>query len=170
MRFSYIVLIKTNNFQIFSWFGPQMAMRIEFAAQIMKQVWICGRVSFHALNIRCANKLTRYKYKGLVWSASFFAKLIAYSFCKRERKRNYVFQWQTAHSKWKWTSIAMVPDLCLTTVNIFTHLISRYQLPLRYLKHVRKFVSWPGHIPQKIAGCAKKLHISEDPTHSPYPK
>ncbi len=29
---------KTNNFLIFSWFGPQMAMRIKFAAQIMKQI------------------------------------------------------------------------------------------------------------------------------------
>ncbi len=34
-------------------------------------------------------------------------------------------------SKWKWTSIATVPDLCPTTVKILTHLISRYHLPLR---------------------------------------
>jgi hypothetical protein len=32
--------------------------------------------------------------------------------------------------KWKWTSIATVPDLCQTTVNILIHLISHYQLPL----------------------------------------
>ncbi len=52
-------------------------------------------------------------------------------FCWRERKRKYVSQWQTARSKWKWTSIASVPDLCPTTVKILTHLISRYHLPLR---------------------------------------
>ncbi len=33
-------------------------------------------------------------------------------------------------SKWKWTSIAMVPDLCPTTVKILTDLISCYQLPV----------------------------------------
>ncbi len=36
-----------------------------------------------------------------------------------------------ARSKWKWTSIATVPDLCPTTVKILIHLFSRYQLPLR---------------------------------------
>jgi hypothetical protein len=35
--------------------------------------------------------------------------------------------------KWKWTSIFTVPYLCPTTVKIFTHLISRYQLPLKGL-------------------------------------
>ncbi len=35
-----------------------------------------------------------------------------------------------ACSKWKWTSVATVSDLCPTTVKILTHLISRYQLPL----------------------------------------
>jgi hypothetical protein len=34
-------------------------------------------------------------------------------------------------SKQKRTLIATVPDLYLTTVNILTHLISRYQLPLK---------------------------------------
>jgi hypothetical protein len=33
-------------------------------------------------------------------------------------------------SKWKWTSIATVPDICPTAVKILTHLISHYQLPL----------------------------------------
>ncbi len=33
--------------------------------------------------------------------------------------------------KKNWTSIATVPDLCPTTVKILTHLISRYQLPLK---------------------------------------
>ncbi len=61
---------------------------------------------------------------------SFFQQ-IAYSFCWRERKRKYVSQWQTARPKWKWTSIATVPDLCPTTVKIWTHLIFRYHLPLR---------------------------------------
>ncbi len=42
----------------------------------------------------------------------------------------YVFQWQMARSKWKWTSIATVPDLCPTTVKILTHIFSRYQVPL----------------------------------------
>ncbi len=54
-----------------------------------------------ALNIQCANKLTRYKYDGMVRSASPIVKVIAYSFCWRERKRKYVFQWQTARSKIK---------------------------------------------------------------------
>ncbi len=36
-----------------------------------------------------------------------------------------------ARSKWKWTSITTVPDLCPTTVKSLTHLISRYQLPLK---------------------------------------
>ncbi len=40
-------------------------------------------------------------------------------------------QWQTACSKRKRTSIATVPDVCLTTVNILNHLISRYQQPLK---------------------------------------
>jgi hypothetical protein len=35
--------------------------------------------------------------------------------------------------KIKWTSIATVPDLYLATVNILTHLIARYQLPLKEL-------------------------------------
>jgi hypothetical protein len=117
-------------------FTASMAMRIKFAAQIMNQFktrrfFSCsGRVSFHAPNIQCANKLTRYKYDGMVRSASPIVKVIAYSFCWRERKRKYVFQWQTARSKLKKTSIATVRDLCLATVKILTHLISRYQLPL----------------------------------------
>jgi hypothetical protein len=35
---SYYSSQNTNNFRIFCWFGPQMAMQIEFAAQIMKQI------------------------------------------------------------------------------------------------------------------------------------
>jgi hypothetical protein len=118
-------------------FPASMAMRTKFVAQIMNQFkargfFSCaGRVSFHAPNIRGANKLTRYKYDCMVRSASPIFKVIAYSFCWSERKRKYVFQWQTAHSKLKKTSIATVPDLCLATVKILTHLISRYQLPLR---------------------------------------
>ncbi len=61
----------------------------------------------------------------------FLSNQITYSFCWRERKRKYVSQWQTARSKWKWTSIATVPLLCPATVKILTHLISRYHLPLR---------------------------------------
>jgi hypothetical protein len=119
-------------------FPASMAMRKELAAQIMNQIWTrgffscSGRVSFYAPNIRCANKLARYKYKGLVWSASLFVKQIAYSFCWRQRKRKCVSQWQMACSKQKWTSIARVPDLCPTTVKILTHLIFRYHLPLQY--------------------------------------
>ncbi len=48
---------------------------------------------------------------------------------------NTFFRWQMAHSKWKWTSIATVPDLCPTTVKILTHLFSRYQLPLKVFKY-----------------------------------
>jgi hypothetical protein len=123
---------------LFHLFCPQMAMRIKFGAQIMNQIWIrgffscSGRVTFYAPNIRCANKLARYKKEGLVWSASLFVKKITYSFCWRERKRTYVSQWQTARSEWKWTSIATVPDLCPTNVKILTHLISRYHLPLKW--------------------------------------
>jgi hypothetical protein len=112
---------------------------------IMNQIWTggffscSGRVSFYAPNIRYANKLARYKNEGLVWSASLYAKQIAYSW--RERKRKYVSQWQTARSKWKWTSIATVPDLCPTTVKILTHLISRYHLPLsQFLKSVATYL------------------------------
>jgi hypothetical protein len=138
---SYCSSQNTNNFRIFCSFGPQMAMRIEFAAQIMKQIWICGffscsgRVSIYAPTIRCTSKLARCKYENFVWSASPNCKQIAYSFCWRERKRKYVSQWQMARLKWKWTSIATVPDLGPTTVKILTHLISRYQLPLKVTKH-----------------------------------
>ncbi len=65
----------------------------------------------------------------LICTASLFVKQITYSFCRRERKQKYVSQWHMTRSKWKWTSIATVPDLCPTTVKILTHLISRYQLP-----------------------------------------
>ena len=111
-----------------------MAMRIKFGAQIMNHSWFfscSGRFSVYAPNIRCANKLAHYKQEDIVWSASPNCNVIAYSFCWRERKRKYVSQWQTARSKWKWTSIATVPDLCPTTVKILTHLISRYHLPLK---------------------------------------
>jgi hypothetical protein len=117
-----------------------MAMRIKFGAQIMKQIWThgffscSGRVSFYAPNIQCANKLARYKQEGHVWPASLFVKQITYSFCWRERKRKSVSQWQTSRSKWKWTSIATVPDVCPTTVQILTHLIFRYHLPLKVMK------------------------------------
>jgi hypothetical protein len=47
-----------------------------------------------------------------------------------------------ARSKWKWTSIATVPDLCQTTVKILTHLISRYQLPLRNYSRVLNSQLW----------------------------
>ncbi len=113
-------------------------MRIKFGAPIINLNWsrgffsCSGRVSFYAPKIRCANKLARYKYEGLVWSASLVVKQIAYSFCWRERKRKYISQWQTARSKQKWTSIATVPDLCPTTVKLLTHLISRYHLPLKF--------------------------------------
>ncbi len=40
---------------------------------------------------------------------SLIDKVIAYSFCWRERKRKYFSQWQTARSKWKRTSIAPGP-------------------------------------------------------------
>ena len=133
---SYCSSQNTNNFRIFCWFGPQMAMRIEFGAPFFNHIWsrgflsCSGRVSIYAPNIRCANKLARCKYEKFVWSASPNCKNIAYSFCWRERKQKYVLHWQMACSKWKWTSIATVPDLCPTTVKILTHLISRYQLPL----------------------------------------
>jgi hypothetical protein len=77
-----------------------MAMRIKFGAQIMNQIWTCGFFS-------CSGRV------------SFYAPSI----------RLYVSQWQTARSKWKWTSIATVPGLCPTTVKILTHLISHYHLP-----------------------------------------
>ncbi len=53
-----------------------------------------------------------------------------------ESGKGNVSQWQTARSKWKWTSIATVPDL--TTVKILTHLISRNHLPL-----IKEFHSAP---------------------------
>jgi hypothetical protein len=114
----------------------QMAMRIKFSPQITNHIWFrgffscSGRVSIYAPNIRCANKLALCKYKNLVWSVSPNCKLITYSFCWSERKRKYIFHWQMACSKWKWTSIATVPDLCPTAVKILTHIISRYHLPL----------------------------------------
>ncbi len=116
----------------------QMAMRIKFSMQIINHIWFrgffscSGHVSIYTLNIRCANKLARCKYENLVWSASPNCKLIAYSFCWSEQKRKYVLHWQMACSKWKWTSIAMVPDLCPTAVKILTPLISRYHLPLKH--------------------------------------
>ncbi len=54
----------------------QMAMRIKFYPQIINHIWFrgffscSGRVCICAPNIRCANKLARYKYESLVWSAS----------------------------------------------------------------------------------------------------
>jgi hypothetical protein len=113
-----------------------MAMRIEFGAPFFNHIWsrgflsCSGRVAIYAPNIRCANKLAHCKYEKFVWSALPNCKPIAYSFCWRERKRKYVSPWKMARSKWKWTSIATVPDLCSTAVKILTHLISRYQLPL----------------------------------------
>jgi hypothetical protein len=123
-----------------------MAMRIKFGARIFNHIWsrgflsCSGRVSIYAPNIRCANKLARCNYENLLWSASPNCKQIASSFCWRDRKRKYVLHWQMACSKWKWTSIATVPDLWPTTVKILTHLISRYQLPLRgifYIFYIR---------------------------------
>jgi hypothetical protein len=73
---SYYSSQNTNNFRIFCWFGPQMAMQIEFGAPFFNHIWprgfLCcsGRVSIYAPNIRCANKLACCKYKKLVWSAS----------------------------------------------------------------------------------------------------
>ncbi len=92
--------------------------------------------SWFTLRIRSASPLTQgtsMRRCVIVCIASLNVKVIAYSFCCRERRRKYVFQWQMSCSKLKWTSIATVPDLCTTTVNILTHLISRYQLPFRYL-------------------------------------
>jgi hypothetical protein len=122
----------------------QMAKQIKFGAQIINHIWCrgffscSGRFSLYAPNIRCANKLAHYKQEDLVWSASPYCNVIAYSFCWRERKRKYVSQWQAARSKWKWTSIATVSDLCPTTVKILTHVISRYHLPLKYWKKAAK--------------------------------
>jgi hypothetical protein len=134
-----------------------MAMRIKFGAQITNHIWshgffsCSGRVSINAPNIRCANKLARCKQENFVWSASPNCNVIAYSFCLRERKRKYVLYWQIACSKWKWISIATVPDLCPTIVKILTHLISRYQLPLTSFAadplcthKICQLFSWPG--------------------------
>jgi len=85
---------------------------------------------FTLQKIGCAIYKTHYNWEVLVRSASLIVKVIAYSFCWTERKRKYDSQWQMTCSKWKWTSIATVPDLCPTTVKILTYLISRYQLPL----------------------------------------
>ncbi len=133
-----------------------MAMRIKFGAPIINLNWsrgffsCSGRVSFYAPNIRCANKLARHKYEGLVWSASLVVKQITYSFCWRERKRKYVSQWQTARSKQRWTSIATVPDLCPTTVKILTHLISPYHLPLTtHLQNHFFLVFYSNSLPRK---------------------
>ncbi len=104
---------------------------------LISRIFSCsGRISIYAPNIRCANKLARCNYENFVWSASPNYKLIAYSFCWSERKRKYVLHWQMACSKWKWTSIDTVPDLCPTAVKILTHLISRYHLPLSPLSAV----------------------------------
>jgi hypothetical protein len=66
VRFSDFVLNKKqNNFLIFPWFRPLMAMPIKLGAQIMNHIWsrrffsYSGRFSFYAPNIRCANKLER---------------------------------------------------------------------------------------------------------------
>ncbi len=112
-----------------------MAVRIKFGAQIMNQIWTrgffscMGRVSF-MLRTFGAQINWRVKSRKVLFDPHRFVKQIAYSFCCRERKRKYVSQWQTARSKWKWTLITTVPDLCPTTVKILTHLISRYHLPL----------------------------------------
>ncbi len=104
---SYCSSQNTNNFRIFCWFGPQMAMRIEFAAHIMKQIWICGffscsgRVSIYAANIRCENKLAGCKYENFVWSASPNCKQIAYSFCWREWKWKIRFSMANSTFKMK---------------------------------------------------------------------
>jgi hypothetical protein len=116
-------------------FTASMAMRTKFVAQIMDQIWTrgffscSGRVSFYAPNIRCANKLARYKWEGLVCSASPVVKQIAHPSRWRERKRKYVSQRQTACSNQKRTSTATAPDPCPTTVKIPTHLISRHHPP-----------------------------------------
>ncbi len=133
---SYCSSQSTNNFRIFCWFGPQMAMRMEFAAQIMKKIWIYGFFLVWAASLFALRTVGAQINKHVLSRKILFdphrliANKIAYSFCWRERKRKYVLHWQMACSKWKWTSIATVPDLCPTAVKILTHLISRYQLPL----------------------------------------
>ncbi len=92
--------------------------------------------SWFTLRIRSASPLTQgtsMLHCIIVCTASFNVKVIAYTFCWREQRWKYVFLWKMACSKWKWKSIATVPDpdLCPTTVNILAHLISRYQLLLK---------------------------------------
>jgi hypothetical protein len=137
-RFSHIVLVKILTiFEFFASSVRKWRCGSNSERRFFNNIWsrgflsCSGRVSIYAPNIRCANKLAHCKYEKFVWSALPNCKPIAYSFCWRERKRKYVSQWKMARSKWKWTSIAMVPDLCPTAVKILTHLISRYQLPLR---------------------------------------
>ncbi len=91
---------------------------------ILRILFGSHRSSFQAPNIRS---------KHLILIA--FCQTNRLLFYWRERKWKYVSQWQRAWSKQKRTSIATVPDLRPTTVNILTHLISPYQLPL---KEVRK--------------------------------
>ncbi len=70
-------------------FPPSMAMRIEFAAQIMKQFWICGFFFWFTPQLfSCSENLVRkhvISRKVLFDPHYFFVKLIAYSFCCMER-------------------------------------------------------------------------------------
>jgi hypothetical protein len=64
--------------------------------------------------------------------------LIRNAFCQTNRlfillegaEKEICFSMANGMFKMKMDTIATVPDLCLTTVNILTHLISPYQLPL----------------------------------------
>jgi hypothetical protein len=75
-----------------------------------------------------------------------------------ERKRKYVFQWQTSCSKIKSTSIATVPDRCLITLIILTQLISRYTV-----KRVDEVVRRPHLVTQdqntQVSNKVSDIHV-----------
>jgi hypothetical protein len=88
--------------------------------------------SWFMLRIRSASPLTQrtlMRHCFNVCTASLNGKVIAYSFCWRERKRKYDFYSKNACSNCKYTSIAPVRDHCLTFASFPTPIVSRFHLP-----------------------------------------
>ncbi len=140
--------------------GSQFALRIWSASPFAQEA---------GLNIYNA----RIYWSTKILCVSLIDKVIAYSLCWRERKRKYVSQWQPDRSKWKWSSIATVPDLCPTTVKILTHLSSRYHLPLKGYKleifvaeflHKQSLCSVPEELFYIERGCNSRTEIWERET------
>jgi hypothetical protein len=129
-------------------FPASMAMRIKFAAQIMKQFkmadfFLVRTASLFTLRT-CGAQINWHviSRKALFAPHRFLSNKSPIHFAGESGNRNTFLNGKWHVHKWKWTSIATVPDFCPTTVKIFTHLISGYQLPLKGLSKHPGRVEW----------------------------